>query len=384
MRGPTVRSVLNSALSCVVGALETVPDSAGITFHRSPAAARRRLGDVAFDYMSSLPSGVRVEALTDTSVIELDLELIRALPLGMPSTGTTIDVVVDGELRDPVTITEETLVLVDPVTGDLDVRPAGPATVRLDLGTAGRERRVEVWLPVAAATKLLDVRVQAGTSLRQAPPSGPRWIHHGSSISQCSEADRPTGTWPAIAARRAGRCLLNLGLGGQCHLDQFIARSIRDLPAAAISLELGINVVNADSMRERAFVSALHGFLDTIREGHPDTPILVVTPIICPAAEDEPGPTLFGTDGRVRTVARPDELNAGALTLTRIRELLHVAVKQRREDGDNRLHIVDGLELFGPRDADDLPDGLHPDADGYARMAERFLPLAFGAGGVLR
>ena len=380
-----MRSVLNSALSCVVGALETVPDPAGVTFHRSPAAARRRLGDVAFDYMSSLPSGVRVEALTDTAVIELDLELIRALPLGKPpSTASTIDVVVDGELRDPVTIPEETLVLIDPVTGDLDIRPAGPATVRLDLGTADRERRVEVWLPVTGATKLIDVRVQAGTSLRQAPPSGPRWIHHGSSISQCSEADRPTGTWPAIAARRAGRSLLNLGLGGQCHLDQFIARSIRDLPAAAISLELGINVVNADSMRQRVFVSALHGFLDTIREGHPDTPILVVTPIICPAAEDEPGPTLFDTDGRVRIVARPDELTAGALTLTRIRELLHVAVKQRRVDGDNRLHVVDGLDLFGPRDADDLPDGLHPDADGYARMAERFLPLAFGAGGVLR
>ena len=32
----------------------------------------------------------------------------------------------------------------------------------------------------------------------------------------------------------------------------------------------------------------------------------------------------------------------------------------------------------------DLPDGLHPNSDGYRRMAEQFLPLAFGAGAPLR
>ena len=52
-----------------------------------------------------------------------------------------------------------------------------------------------------------------------------------------------------------------------------------------ITLELGINVVNGDTMRERAFVAAFHGFLDTIRDGHPKTPILITSPIICPIAE---------------------------------------------------------------------------------------------------
>jgi len=45
--------------------------------------------------------------------------------------------------------------------------------------------------------------------------------------------------------------LVNLGLAGQCHLDQWVARTMRDLPAAALSLKVGVNVETADSLRLR-------------------------------------------------------------------------------------------------------------------------------------
>ena len=377
-----MHSVLDAALDCVVGAVDLVRGPAGVTVHRSSSEDRARLGDPAFDFMSSVPSGVRLEALTTASAVELDVELRRVESPGTRS-ASVFDVVVDGRLAEPMTVTEETVLVLDPATGGVDVRPAGPATLRLELGAAGAERRVEVWFPHAASLTLRDVRVPAPATLRPAPAAGPLWVHHGSSISQCSEADRPTGTWPALVARRTGRSLLNLALGGQCHLDQFVARRIRDTPAAAISLELGINVVNADSMRERTFVAAFHGFLDTVRDGHPQTPLLVVTPVLCPAAEDHPGPTVGGPDGRIRVVDRSVELSSGALTLTRVRDLLHQQVGRRREAGDGQLHVLDGLALFGPADADHLPDGLHPDAEGYRRMADRFAPAAFGEGGLL-
>ncbi|WP_046257202.1 SGNH/GDSL hydrolase family protein [Streptomyces sp. WM6386] len=376
-----MQSVLGPALECVVGALGRTTGPSGVTLHRSPDAGRAQLADSAFEFNSAVPSGVRFDLLTDATDIELDVRLTVVLPPDMPAGGTVFDLVVDGELREPVVTTRQSLIFLDPVSGDLETRPAGPATVRFPLGPDSRERHVEIWLPVASTLELLDVRVPNGASLRPAPASGPLWVHHGSSISQCAEADRPTGTWPAIVARSAGLSLLNLGLGGQCHLDPFMARAVRDLPADTISLELGINVLNADSMRERAFVPAFHGFLDTIRDGHQDTPILIITPIVCPAAESRPGPTLAGPDLRVHTVHRPAELAMGALTLTRIRELLAQHVEQRRKDGDDRLRIIDGPALFGPEDIADLPDGLHPNAAGYARMAARFLPLWFGETG---
>jgi hypothetical protein len=130
-------------------------------------------------------------------------------------------------------------------------------------------------------------------------------------------------------------------------------------------------------MRERAYVAALHGFLDTVRDGHPTTPLLVVTPISCPVVEDHPGPTVLGADGTIDVVARAPELSRGALTIGRVRELMTDVVAARRAAGDGALHLLQGTDLFGPDDVSLLPDGLHPDAEGYRRMGSRFHALAF-------
>jgi hypothetical protein len=134
-------------------------------------------------------------------------------------------------------------------------------------------------------------------------------------------------------------------------------------------------------MRERTYVAALHGFLDTVRDGHPTTPLVVATPIVCPVAEDHPGPTILREDGRVHVVARDPELATGSLTLRRIRTLMAEVVAARQAAGDGALHLVDGPSLFGFDDVEDLPDGLHPNAAGYRRMGERFFERVFSAEG---
>jgi len=52
---------------------------------------------------------------------------------------------------------------------------------------------------------------------------------------------------------------------------------------------------------------------------------------------------------------------------------------------DGNLHYLDGLRLYGPDDADDLPlpDRLHPDGATHRRIGERFAHLAFAAKGPL-
>jgi len=158
---------------------------------------------------------------------------------------------------------------------------------------------VALWLPQAAAVELRALRIDAGAEVASRVRTGRRWVHYGSSISHCMEAATPLGIWPAVAARRAGVELLSLGFAGQCHLDGFVARTIRELDADCISAKVGINIVNADSMKERCFVPALHAFLDTIRERKPVTPILLVSPILCPIAEDHVGPTVRAGDHEV-------------------------------------------------------------------------------------
>jgi hypothetical protein len=136
----------------------------------------------------------------------------------------------------------------------------------------------------------------------------------------------------------------------------------------------------------RAFTPAVHGFLDTIREGHPTTPLVVISPIYCPIHEDTPGPGAFDLDalrsGRVAFTATgdPAERAAGKLTLRVIRDELARIVADR---ADPNLSYLDGLDLYGEADFAELPlpDRLHPDAATHRRMGERFAKLAFGSGG---
>jgi lysophospholipase L1-like esterase len=354
----------------------------GALTERLPGWARAQLVDPAIGFVSSMPSGGRLEFVTDSTSIELEVVFTRLEYGGITPHTATIDLVVDGELvASEVLVDTDVIRFPDRTSLDFEMVHIDPSVIRFE-GLDPVHHHVEIWLPQNATAMLRELRVDADARVEPPPASDRRrWVHYGSSISHCMEADHPTGTWPAVAARSARVDLHSLGLAGQCQLDQFTARTIRDLPADLISLKLGINVVNADTMRERAFVPAVHGLLDTIRDGHPDAPIVVISPIICPVAEEHPGPTLPNVEGRFDVIERPDELQPGALTLSRIRELLERVVAQRRRSGDANLHYLHGHELFGPADVDDLPDGLHPNSAGYRRMGERFAEYAFGADG---
>lgn len=354
----------------------------GTIFRRLPAWTRAQLPDIAFDITSTMPTGVRLRFSTDSPVIELDVMLTMIEIDGRAARPAVFDLVVDDRPAESSDTCEGTRILVDSRTRAFEFNVGEQATISFDTGLS-QPSMVEIWLPQNAVVELLDLRIAESSALtRPKVDDRPRWVHLGSSISHCAEADRPTGAWPAVAARLAGADLHNLAIAGQCMLDQFVARTIRDMPADLISLKVGINIVNGDTMRERTFGPALHGFLDTIRDGHPTTPLLVVTPIICPIVESHPGPTLGdGAAGVFRSVERPAELAEGALSLQRIREMITAIVSTRRAQGDTNLHLLDGLELFGADDINDLPDRLHPNAAGYVRMGERFHLAAFTNGG---
>jgi hypothetical protein len=163
---------------------------------------------------------------------------------------------------------------------------------------------------------------------------------------------------------------------------------MRDTPADLISVKIGINLVNTDLMRLRAFAPAVHGFLDTIREGHPTTPLLVISPIYCPIHEDTPGPSAMDfsnlSAGRLqfRAAGDPAERAGGKLTLNVIREEL-TRITAARAAHDPNLHYLDGRELYGEADFAELPlpDQLHPDAPAHRRIGERFAKLTFGSDG---
>ncbi len=365
----------------IVGALDTDATAAGIIPRRLPAWTRPQIPDLFMEYMVTLGSGVRVTFRTDSPWIELDAHPTGFEIVGTPRQPITFDLLADGRRIARESGSFGTRLVIDMETQDIRVEGGDAVTIRFaDLGSASRD--YEIWLPQNAAPELRSLRVADGATVEPVVSRRRRWAHYGSSISHCIEARGPSDVWPAVAARRGDVDLLQFAFAGQCHLDQFVARSIAEAAPDLISLKLGINVVNADSMTERTFPSAVHGFLDTLRERAPSTPIVVASPIICPLVENHPGPTISNGRGSITIVRdRAPELADGHLTLRRIRTILTEIVTGRRERGDADLHSLDGLELFGPDDAATLPDGLHPDGDGYLRIGERFADFAFAPSG---
>ena len=365
----------------IVGALDLDRTDTGISPRRLPAWTRPQIPDLFMEFMVTLGTGVRIAFRTDASWIELDVMPTGFEVIGSPPPVVAYDLVVDGTRVDRRPVDFGTRLVLDLATLDVSVRAAPAGTVRFDdLGDAMKS--VELWLPQSAASELRALRVPDGARVEAPVHTQRRWVHYGSSISHCVEAHGPTDVWPAVAARLGDVELLQLAFAGQCQLDQFVARTIGAQAVDLISFKVGINVVNANSLTERTFPSALHGFLDTVREHHPEVPLLVASPIICPMVETHPGPTVPDGAGGFRIVdGGPPELRATDLTLQRIRTIVAEVVAGRQARGDDRLHHLDGLELFGPADVGDLPDGLHPNGDGYLRMGERFAAHAFAPGG---
>ncbi|MFC5800107.1 GDSL-type esterase/lipase family protein [Streptomyces formicae] len=369
------------------GALELERTPHGVLPHRLPARARAQCGDGQLAMVEAQPSGVRLVLRTRATAVELDALRTKMAYQGAPPRPDGVyDLLVDGRLAGRAGVTGGNVLTVDMVTGSAETRPGPVGTVRFT-GLPDRVKDVEIWLPYNEVTHLVALRSDA--PVEAVPDRGRKvWLHHGSSISHGSDAAGPTSTWPALAASLGGVELINLGLGGSALLDAFTARAVRDTPADLISVKIGINLVNTDLMRLRAFTPAVHGFLDTIREGHPTAPLLVVSPILCPVHEHTPGPSapdftdLSEGKLRFRAAGDPAERAAGKLTLNVIRDELSRIVKQRATDDPN-LHYLDGRDLYGEADFAELPlpDQLHPDAATHHRIGERFAAVAFGTGG---
>ncbi|MEV4165196.1 SGNH/GDSL hydrolase family protein [Nonomuraea dietziae] len=348
----------------------------GLRPRRLPPWARAQHDDTWFDLMEQAPTGVSLHFATNATLLRLRLHTRSLRPAGAGGARPHIlAVVVDGAVTQHLVIPDGDVVIIGAGHRILGKEHRDPSVVTVDLDPDGRSKQVEILLPHDCAIELISLAADAPIS----PPSAgdaPRWTHYGSSISHGLEASTPDRTWPALVALRTGWRLRNMSFGGNAQLDPFVARMIRDTPADLITLKVGINLVNMDSMRSRTMLPALHGFLDLIRDDHPDTPVILISAIACPAHEHTPGPTV-DRGGTAAGADRALESDDGALTLAETRRIME-RVHADRSAADPHLHLVDGRTLLGEQDAGLLGDGLHPTEEGLDLIARRFQATAAG------
>ena len=243
-------------------------------------AGEAHLYDMFNQLTASMASGIRLRLVTDAPRLKLTVTQRQSYMTQPGQWPTHYDLFIDGELNRRVSSAGGAQF---GLSGAVDGEPT--AVLDLEDLPAG-EKRLELWLPPTALVAIASVEIDSEANWSPWPDQRPRIVFHGSSITHGVEADAASDAWPAVAARRAGAQMLNLGWAGSCLISGLAGRIIRDQPADLIVLELGANVHGEGLLKGRTFLSSVHSLLSIVREAHATTPIAVVSPIFCPAAEN--------------------------------------------------------------------------------------------------
>ena len=293
------------------------PGTRRVPYPRADPTDRRLPADTW--QMASLPVGVRLEIVGDAAEVEIRYHT-QTDQLGYRGAGAG------------------TTFAAWTATGLVGDAPAvlGEGTVRLPLADG---QPTIVYLPEGMKPTVIAVEGIGGDI--QPAPAQPRWVVYGDSVAEGWIATAPALAWPAIAGREHGLDVANLGYAGAARGELASAEQVAALDADLVTICHGTNCWTRLPHSAALFAEGLRAFLDIVRQGHPQTPLLLVSPVVRPDAEDTP--------------------NRLGATLADLRRAFEDVAGAR---GD--VTLVRGLDLLGP---EHLGDGIHPNDEGHRRMA---------------
>jgi len=307
------------------------PPAPGIPYPRCDPGPKGQRLPADTRAAAAQPVGVRLEFSGEPEAIEIDYRT-ESEDLGFRGPGAGTDFALFRGER-----------LVAVVAAEL-----GEGSVRLPAG-AGPAHAI-VYLPEAMRPTLHALRGVGGAI---APAERePRWLCYGDSVAEGWKASAPAWAWPALTGRRHALDVVNLGYAGAARGEIASAEEIAALPADVITLAHGTNCWTRTPHGEALFAEGLRAFLAIVREGHPRTPIVALSPIL-----------------RVDAEQQPNRLGA---SLADLRRAFERVVGERIASGDERIALLPGRTLVP---AASLPDGIHPDDAGHALIARAVGPL---------
>lgn len=232
------------------------------------------------------------------------------------------------------------------VIGGVDVRARttpGAHVARLPLPRPDGTYTVQ--LPQGVRPLLREVRALGGGTLAPAPRR-PRWLVYGDSLVEGWAATRPHFAWPSVAARMLGVEDVNLGYAGAARGEVASAQQIAALDADLLTVAFGTNCWARTPHPAPLLYETARAFLAVVRAGHPQAPLLVLSPVLRPDAETAP--------------------NALGATHAELRDAVERAARDAAGHGDKQLALLPGGALLT---ADHLVDGVHPGDRGHLLLA---------------
>jgi len=204
-------------------------------------------------------------------------------------------------------------------------------------------RDITIYLALYSPVKVLEIGLDKNAAVELAVPFAVTrpLVFYGTSITQGGCASRAGMSYQAILGRRLNLNHVNLGFSGNGKGEASVARAVAEIDASMFVLDFAQNNSDVDSLAQ-----VYDPFIGTLRERHPDTPIVAITPIY--AASE-------ATGGQ-----RNEQMRA----------LIRKVVSRRIAAGDTHLQLVEGTDLLGPSRVDGLVDGTHPNDLGFQWMAD--------------
>ncbi len=312
------------------------PPTSEVCYPRAdPSDIRRLPADVW--HAASVPVGVRLELVGDAQAVDIAYRTSTG-NLGYRGDGAGVTFSVWRAGRQ---------------VGEADAE-LGDALIRLRLGATSPERPATVYLPEGMLPVVRSLTAVHG-EIAPAPPA-PRWLAYGDSTTQGWIASGPAQAWAAIAARKAGLDLVNLGYAQSGRGEIASAEQMAALDADVITISYGASCWSRVPHSTGMIESGLDGFLDVLRQGHPKTPIIVMSPVIRPDGDTE--------------------RNRLGATLDDIRRSIERVTRWRIRDGDVNLALLTGGGIIDERH---LVDGIYPGDEGHKRIAAAVGKYLFAA-----
>jgi lysophospholipase L1-like esterase len=283
--------------------------------------------------LAQSPSGGRIRFRTNTSILAIRLEYPEPPSMkNMHAFGQTgVDLYADGVYRGTA-------------TADRDAKPGKTSEYTYFKDQPRIDREITLYLPLYMPVKVLGIGLDAEAHVQPAKPfavSEPV-VFYGTSITQGGCASRPGMSYQAILGRMLNLDFVNLGFSGNGKGEPELARAVASINASCFVLDFAQNNPTVDSLTQ-----VYAPFLEIIRSTHPETPVLLITPIY--AAHES-----WSRDARLEDM----------------RELIRQVAAKRIAAGDRHLEIIEGTDLLGPSRGDGLVDGTHPNDLGFQWMAE--------------
>lgn len=227
--------------------------------------------------------------------------------------------------------------------------PTNQQTLVAGLAPATREYRL--YLPLYNGVQTVQIGIAPGAPLFQAPPYPPEKARpicfYGTSITQGGCAARPGMAYPAILGRWLDRPTINLGFSGNGQMDPEVVQLLAELDPCVYVIDCLPNL-SPSLVTERT-----EPLVETLRQAHPDTPVVLVENIAYQNAVLAPG-------SHQSYVVKNEALRA--------------AYERLVARGVKHLHYVFGDKLLG-EDGEATVDGSHPTDVGFLRIAEALEPV---------